>query len=110
MEVQIGRRVVDQMPVILRVMSPVVRPLPQPQGAMDVLCRGEVSVVAHDRHVGPNEGLSERRGLAHKPRNHTFVALRQHGWHDVPLRRKIKQGEEVVDRLDVAVVFGAVDL
>ena len=59
MQVQIGWRVIHQVPVILGVVATVVRPLPQAQGAMDVLRRGKVSVVPHDGDIWPDEGLSE---------------------------------------------------
>ena len=73
------------MPVILWIMATVVGPLPQAQGAMDVLRRGKVSVVPHDGDIWPDEGLSEGGCLPHESRNHTLVALGQHGGHDVPL-------------------------
>ena len=98
------------MPVIFRIVSPVVRPLAQAQRSVDVFGRGQVSVVPHDGHVGTDEVLAEGRRLAHESRNHAFVALRQHRGHDVPFGREIEEREEVVDGLDASVVFGPIDV
>jgi hypothetical protein len=39
--------------------------------------------------------LAERGGLTHEPAHHLFVALAEHGGHDIPLRAEVEQGEEV---------------
>ena len=84
MEVQIRRRVIDQVTIVLWVMPSVIAPLALPERAMQILHGSNASAFSQYGRVRPHELFSKCRGLSHETVNHTLVRLRQHRWNHIP--------------------------
>ena len=110
MQVQIRRRVVDQVPVVFRIMPPVIAPLALTEGAVQVLDGPHTSALTEDRRVRTDKRLAEGRRLAHETMDYPLVGLGQHGGDHIPFGGEVEQGEEILDLLEPSVFLRGIDV